>query len=305
VEGELTAGGTVFYVLKASKGQEMVVEIWSPNGDVYLGITGLNDGKTQVDTSDEETEWSGVLPETQEYLIEVTAGGGQTSYSLEVVIEPLLTEPVDTPAPGAFDPYTTWGDPDFVDDFDLTSTMNWASPGQTLPNTPNILFTFEDNQIYVTGRKLGFSTWWFSWPELEDFYLELKATPLTCSGKDAYGLIFRGPPHQAGVSYGYVVAFTCDGNYFIYRLDSGDPFIAADLASLAESEYIAKGTGNANVFGVLAEGDSLVFYANGHKIAEVTDDTYPAGRYGLFVRASETIDFTYRPDKLAYWDLSE
>ena len=125
------------------------------------------------------------------------------------------------------------------------------------------------------------------------------------SGKDEYGLIVRGPAHGAGVSYGYIIAFSCDGNYRIARLDSADPFSATDLVSQRQSDHIQVGADQKNVIDVKAEGPKLTIYANGYQIAEVSDSVFLKGRYGLFVQAVDTAYYTYQPLELAYWDLAE
>ena len=145
----------------------------------------------------------------------------------------------------------------------------------------------------------------FSWPTLTNFYQEMRVETGVCSGKDAYGLIVRGPAHGAGVSYGYIITFTCDGGYAVARLDSADPYTAVDLVAWTKSGAIKAGSNQTNVIGVKAEGLKLTIFANGFQVAEVTDATYPVGRYGVFVRAAGTASYTYRPVQIAYWDLSE
>ena len=92
--------------------------------------------------------------------------------------------------------------------------------------------------------------------ELTDFYLQSTFDSGSCSGKDAYGLIIRGPEHLAGVSYGYVVAFSCDGQYWIFRLDGANPFTTKDLVSWTHSDYILAGPNKQNVMGIQAIGDT-------------------------------------------------
>jgi hypothetical protein len=306
VDGELEAGQIKSYILRASGGQKMSVEIWSPNGDVFLAIYGL-EGQKLVDSTLKTTTWSGNLPTSQDYVVDVIASDGRTSYTVNFVIDALITTPgvISTVAPGAFDPYADYGSPTVSDSMDRSTTTNWATPGQPLPNTENIHLYLADDKLYVSGKKLGWATWWFSWPTLDDFYLQMSVDSGTCSGKDAYGLIFRGPPHQAGVSYGYVVAFSCDGSYWIFRLDGIDPWRAVDVVTWTKSEYINAGANQRNVVGVNAEGSKMSFYANGHLLKEVIDTRYSKGRFGLFVRPDVSPGYTYRPIKVEYWDLGE
>jgi hypothetical protein len=159
--------------------------------------------------------------------------------------------------------------------------------------------------MYVTGKKPGFSTWYFSWPTLKDFFIQMEVKTGDCSGKDEYGLIVRGPAHGAGVSYGYIIAFTCDGYYRLTRLDSADPYSATDLVSSTNSTYIQTGANQKNVVAIKAVGKKLAIFANGYQLAEVNDATFSQGRYGLFVQAVETYNYTYHPVQIVYWDLAE
>ena len=212
--------------------------------------------------------------------------------------------PTVTPQNAPFDPYLVYGDPDFRDPMNSSSHGNWVSGG-VLPNTAYLQISLQNNELYVTGKQPGFSTWFFTWPTLTDFYLQMTAQSGDCLGKDEYGLIVRGPAHKAGVSYGYIVAFTCDGQFRITRLDSVDPYTAVDLVPLTEGEPILPGANQENVIGIRAAGPKLTVYANGYFLAEVNDSTYPQGRYGLFVQAVETYGYTYRPVEIVYWELNE
>ncbi len=213
-------------------------------------------------------------------------------------------EPTSIPQGEAFDPTKAYGTPTYMDPMNTSNSGNWKSGG-VLPNTEYIQISLENDSLYVTGKKPGFSTWFFSWPTLTDFYIQMEVKTGECSGRDEYGLIVRGPAHKAGVSYGYIIAFNCDGYYRVTRLDSADPFSATDLVSLTKSDLIQTGSDQKNVIGVRAVGKKLTFFANGHQIAEIKDPAFSQGRYGLFVQAVETINYTYRPVQIVYWDLSE
>ena len=84
----LDSGQTLYYVLAANATQTMSVKIQSPNGDVYLGVFGA-DGQVFLNTSAQQTTWSGTLPTTQDYYLSVTAGDGKESYTLSVDIPPI------------------------------------------------------------------------------------------------------------------------------------------------------------------------------------------------------------------------
>ena len=206
----------------------------------------------------------------------------------------------------AFDPRATYGKPTFEDPLDRSSFTNWALPETNLlPNTTSFQIEIMDNRFYVTGKQMGYSTWWFSWPSLKDFYIEFEANSRTCAGKDAYGLILRGPEHLAGKSYGYVVAMSCDGSYWVFRLDGVEPWQATLLQDWTPNSQIKTGSDQHNVLGVRMDGNLLTVYINGKSVAEFKDATYSAGRYGLFVRPDSSLRYTFEGFNLAYWDLAK
>lgn len=310
VSGELDSGATANFVLYASAGQTMNVQVWSPNADVYLAVSD-SDGKVLLDGDDEETQWTGELSTTDDYYLSATASGGRTSYSITVIIpagtaaETSTATPAPTKSGSVLDPYKTFGTPDYRDEFDLYSSIEWANPDGTLPNTPEIRLHLDDDDFLVTGKIMDFSTWWFNWASLEDFYIELTVNTRKCADQDAYGLILRGPAHLAGVSYGYVVSFTCDGSLWVYRLDGVKPWSSVDLVSVTEKTEINKGSNAENVIGVRAMGDTLYVYANGVQVAKIVDRYYLEGRFGLFVRPDATDYYTYEAVKIAYWIFDE
>lgn len=206
----------------------------------------------------------------------------------------------------AFDPYTTYGNPTYRNDMTVANFTEWAPPETgKLPNNETISLVFKDGKLYVTGKQRDFSTWWFTYHTLKDFYLEMTFDTETCAGNDAYGMIIRGPEHLAGVSYGYVIAFTCDGKVWVFRLDGVDPWRAVDLVDEYPSSYVKAGSNQQNTIGVRAEGNQLSIVANGYLIETIRDKEYSSGRFGVFVRAADTEDYTYRLTKFAYWVLGE
>ena len=305
LEGVLNGGETLIYVLTAKKGQTMQVDVWSPNGDVFLAVSGVSSGQALVQAADKKKSWGGTLPQDEDYYLSLIAGDGQTSYALNVKI-PALGSTQAQPSGTVFDPYASYGKPKYEDKMVGGSLLEWAnSETGTLPDNNSLKLAFKDGKLYVTGKQVDFSTWWFTWHSLKDFYLEMTFDTQQCQGSDAYGAIIRGPEHLAGQSYGYAVAFSCEGNYWIFRLDDADPWDATDLVSWVKSDAINTGVKAQNVLGVRAEGKTLTFFANGYQIAQVTDDEYSRGRFGVFVRSSEDGDYTYRVLKVAYWELGD
>jgi len=307
VNGEVGQAQTVYYVLRASATQTMSLKVSSPNADVFLGVFGA-EGQVLLTSPTQDTVWTGTLPTTQDYYISLTASDGSTSFTLSVDIPPLSGIPTAniTPVAGTFDPVATYGQPTFEDPMKGENIEDWVNPSTgLLPDTKLIRLAETDEHFYVTGKETGFSTWYFTWRELSDFYLQATFDSGTCSDKDAYGLIIRGPAHLAGTSFGYVVAFSCDGAVWMYRLDSANPFTSKEYISWAHSDLILAGSNKTNTLGIRAIGDELTLFANGHQIAQVTDSHYASGRFGVFVMADATANYTYQMVKLSYWDLAK
>ena len=211
-----------------------------------------------------------------------------------------------TALPGTFDPYTVYGTPTYENPMEFPNYWEWAPPEtDTLPNNQRIRLQFKDGELYVTGKRPEFSTWWFSSHYLTDAYMQLTFNTEDCAGDDAYGMIFRGPQHLAGESYGYVVYFTCDGKMGAFRLDNAEPWDIAELIEAEAASAINSGAGVQNVLGVHAVGSQFTVYANGVQIAKFEDDHFAKGRMGVFVRAAQPDAYTYRVTDLAYWVLGE
>jgi hypothetical protein len=212
--------------------------------------------------------------------------------------------PVNTPTitPTPFDPGEALGAPKFTDPMNESSFGNWARDN-VMPDTDNIRLELEDGELAVTGKKLFFDTWWFSWPVVEDFYLEMVVETDTCTGKDAYGMIFRGPPRDFGDTFGYIVAFSCDGAFTLRRVDTADPYAPVDLIPWTQSPYIESGSDQTNVLAVQGIGDTFMVFANGVHVGQAKDNGYSRGRYGAFISPATTTNFTYRIDEITFWEL--
>ncbi len=196
-----------------------------------------------------------------------------------------------TPTPAPEDPVETLGSPDWKASFKDDSY--W--------------YTFEDEQssiqvkngllVLKSFKANNYENWSMSYPKISDFYLEIQGTTGDeCEGKDRYGTIFRAPdPNQ-----GYLFGITCDG-YFRVRAWDGETF--TELAKWQQSDHILTGDNQTNRIGVMADGDELSFYINGHLVEELQDSTYDRGVFGIYIAAAETRGFTVSVSQVAYWEL--
>lgn len=90
LSGHLEEHGDDRYILWAMAGQVMEVSVTAPE-QVSFSIWGV-DGTILKRYVDEETEWKGVLPTTQDYYVEVVSIA-ETDYALTVTVHPLPPEP--------------------------------------------------------------------------------------------------------------------------------------------------------------------------------------------------------------------
>lgn len=214
--------------------------------------------------------------------------------------------PTQTQTPTAtlptFNAETVYGTPQlqFVRDGD------WGEFVGKFPDTSFIGMEERDGQLAVTDKSTQFDTWWFSWPTLNSFFVEVHFQSEQCSGKDGYGVIFHGPQKNTSDrgAYGYAVLFSCDGSYLVRRIDSSDPvYSGAELSGWVESDYIRTGANQINQMGILYEEHAITIFANGQNVNTYYDGTYEFGRIGLYIGSDQTQNYTYRVSEVSIWRL--
>jgi hypothetical protein len=89
LNGALAAYGMSTYVLKAQAGQTMTVVLkTTPAGIGFLVISGA-DGSVLISDHAGAASWSGLLPTTQDYIIDARTGETAATYTLQVTIPPI------------------------------------------------------------------------------------------------------------------------------------------------------------------------------------------------------------------------
>lgn len=237
---------------------------------------------------------------TDEATATATAEPEATATATEEAAPTETEEPTPTATAVAFDPNEEYGAPTLLDTF--ASDGNWVDGNGDLPNSDFLRMALGTNQLLVTGKPANFDTWWFTWPGAGDQYLEMKVEVENCDGRQVYGVFVRGPS-DASEAEGYIFTFSCDGAYRLRRLDDSNPYTFEDLIPWTESDLLNVGDDEINTMGIRLVGDTITLFANGEELAEVTDDTYAEGRFGLFVNAGPPGDFTYVVHELSFWDL--
>lgn len=118
-------------------------------------------------------------------------------------------------------------------------------------------------------------------PMLENFYLEITASPGICMGKDEYGLMFRVTP---SLDF-YRLSLTCDGQlhldkYYEGRASSPQPKIYSGAVPL--------GAPSSSRIGIWASGKEMHFYVNQQFQFTIRDPSIHEGSVGLFIRSFGT-----------------
>ena len=227
--------------------------------------------------------------------------GTQTSLDtltpISVTVSANLTPTISikiTPSPAstlaASDPKQSLGNPSWTDTFDVV--QEWP----LFEDEHAKMEVVEGNLKMVSTTPSSWDSWMINQIPLTDFYLEAVTTTGECSGNDRYGLFFR----SSNGNDGYLLGFSCEGKYSL-RTWNGSEF--ASLIDWTPSEAIIDGANQTNRIGIKAIGNQLSLYANGNQLAEIVDDKYPSGSFGLFIGSSNTPDFTVLVQEIAYWDL--
>lgn len=116
-------------------------------------------------------------------------------------------------------------------------------------------------------------------PALDNFYLEITASPSLCRGADAYGLLLRA---DSGYNaYRFVVA--CDGRLRLERLKNAEVALVQDWTP---SGQVPPGSPLVIRIGVWAAGKELRFFINDYYQFSARDPVWSSGQVGVFARSA-------------------
>lgn len=173
LNGATLKGYVVSYALNASAGQTMTVSLNQPSNIAYIDIFGLSSGSI-LSSAAKATTWTGILPQTQAYVIEVIPNNGQVvNYSLTASIG-------STAGTIVMDPGTTAAvvqgtlQPGQV----LTYTLG-AGQSQSMilivysPNNDVSLGVFEPNGSMLLNPANKWSRWQGLLPQTESYKIQV------------------------------------------------------------------------------------------------------------------------------------
>ena len=198
-----------------------------------------------------------------------------------------------TPTPLSGDTNLPTGDPDWKDTFN--SGANWP-----LYEDEHVRFAVKDGKAVMTALNADYyEGWMLTWPDLSDFYLEGIFKSGECSGLDRFGLMARSTaPNEVYV--GYLYAISCDGRYSL-RSWNGEKF--NEIIPWTANEAIQIGANKTYRLGMRAEGSQLMLYVDGKRLAQLSDNAYTKGKFGVFIGAAQTANLKVEVEEIAYWTL--
>ncbi|MBZ0286880.1 MAG: hypothetical protein K8I30_04650, partial [Anaerolineae bacterium] len=154
--------------------------------------------------------------------------------------------------------------------------------------------------VYYMTVDGNFYSWQLSPDSYQDVVIQVEAEPVSKSASNEYGLTCRS---ATSTGTGYYFLISGDGYYTILKLSDPDDG-RQELVEWNTSDFINQGR-DSNTITAVCVGDYLALYANGHLLAETTDDEFPEGYAGLTLGGYEddaTTEVAF--DNLAIWEAS-
>ncbi|MBN1230479.1 MAG: hypothetical protein JXA19_01290 [Anaerolineales bacterium] len=232
----------------------------------------------------------------------------QPDEELEATFTPDGNDILPTPTPssgeivdtGGFDPIKTFGEPSFIFP---DGENGWGGLFAQFPDTDYIKLEIEDESLYVTGKVAWWDTWYLSWANLENFYIDMTVHTEMCGSESTYGFMVHAAKPGELPMRGYQVMFSCDGSFAVYRLDNADPYSKLSIYNWEKSSAIRTGGNSLNRVGLEVKDNNFTLYANGEEltIIPIFDNTYKNGYYGIFVNAGDMDNFTFEIQEMRVW----
>ncbi|MBU0494308.1 MAG: hypothetical protein KKA73_01130 [Chloroflexi bacterium] len=195
--GRVAANQADHYVLRAQGGQTMTVNVVPSQGQAILIIWG-QDGTVLISDHVGAAQWSGLLPTTQDYFIDVRAVGGATvEYMLQVSIPPgpnptPVTRRIQFPLGGttATEQGTTAGGQ--MDVWSLRAMAGQAMTVNVSAQGDNVILVIwgQDGTVLISDHAEA-RDWSGTLPSTQDYYIGLK--PYT-GATSSYILTVTIPP---------------------------------------------------------------------------------------------------------------
>jgi len=147
-----------------------------------------------------------------------------------------------------------------------------------LRSTPDASVAIANNHITLAlSLEQGFLFSLRTEPVLEDFYVEITASPNLCGPEDEYGLMIRTTP---ALSY-YRFAISCDGRAKLVKVSRNSTSV---LVSSERYAVIPSAAPSSSRLAVWASGEDIRFFVNNQFLFSIRDTILKQGTLGVFVR---------------------
>jgi hypothetical protein len=164
------------------------------------------------------------------------------------------------------------GDVILKDDF--SDTTQWQTPQLTSSSV-----AYGDNNLSVVVNQPGGYTMSLRYkPLLNNFYLEITASPSLCQSGDAYGVLVRATQE----SYDRF-AVNCNGMLRFERVSNGQSQVLQDWTP---SGQVRAGAPQTIRLGLWVLGNTIRCFVNGVYQFEIKETAYTSGMLGLFARSA-------------------
>ena len=183
VAGGIPAGGIARFVILAQAQQTLSVNVVSATGDVTMAIWGA-DGTVLISDHAGATSWSGLLPLTQDYYIDVIAAAGiPANFTLQVVIPPMpgpMPEPTTKRISFATGSISAT-EPGTVPPGGMMRYLVGAMTGQTMSvslNSPQgtaVLVIWGADGTVLLSDHAGATSWSGIMPASQDYIIDIKS----------------------------------------------------------------------------------------------------------------------------------
>ncbi len=244
---------------EATSSQELSVIVNRTSGDLDPLVMVLSPSGQQIASNDDRVEGlvldSGIetldFSETGTYTIRVGSYQGAGDYRLWLV-------------PGSMH---VWEAATFATDATRWTTA-FSSPqnGQLVLNTQQLV----GRSIYTSAEGIV---------PLTDFYLQAEFEWISAGNNSTLGLVVRATDTDASLPDGYYFLISPDQTWSVQKRQFGA--FEELRAPIVSSELLA----SRMVLGVQAEETVLRFYINGTLMAEINDDNFATGTWGLYLQS--------------------
>jgi len=161
----------------------------------------------------------------------------------------------------------------FTDNFLDSSfwTVSQTAIGRIVTGKQELCLAIDQPQGYLYSLRRD--------TQLDDYYLEITASPSLCRGDDEYGLLLRVSPSLDFYRFG----LTCNGKVRVDRILNG---VASSSTPPTLSGAVPPGAPSSSRIAVWAQSEDILFYVNGEYLFSIRDTVLLKGGLGLYARAA-------------------